>query len=128
MPYSSHSLQLETIESTTPDNVRTLLEEAHDLANIGEVVEAESRFARAATETDSPFALNAFGNFLMRVGRLDQAEKQYNRAIQLAETLRDNEAKAGVYGNLGLIYQIRGDLDKAEKCVLERFRNRENHR
>jgi tetratricopeptide (TPR) repeat protein len=115
VPYSSHSLQLETIKSTTPDSVRTLLQEAHDFANAGEIVEAESGFARAATVTESPYAINAFGNFLMRVGRLDQAEKQYNRAIQIADERRDDEAKAGVYGNLGLIYQIRGDLDNAEK-------------
>jgi tetratricopeptide (TPR) repeat protein len=114
VPYSSHSLQLETIKSTIPDSVRTLLQEAHDFANSGEIVEAESRFARAATVTESPYALNAFGNFLMRVGRLDQAEQQYKRAIQIAEDRREDEAKAGVYGNLGLIYQIRGDLDNAE--------------
>lgn len=115
VPYSMATLALETIEHTGQGEVYDLLKEAQELADSGKLVEAETKFAQAVTSGESEAALNSFGNFLARVGRLEQAEEKYKQAITLSEKTGHDEARATAYGNLGLIYQIRGELDKAKE-------------
>ena len=43
-----------------------------------------------------------------------QAEAMYRKALELNEALGRKEGIAGAYGNLGIVYQSRGDLTQAE--------------
>jgi Flp pilus assembly protein TadD len=47
------------------------------------------------------------------LGRLEEAKQAYEHLLELAE--KDESFQATAYGNLGIIYQIRGELDKAEE-------------
>ncbi len=92
-----------------------MIEEAKRLADAGKLTEAEACFARVVSHGDEAGAFLAYGNFLVRVGRLAQAEVMYGRVLELAKLAEDGVAEAATYGNLGLIYQKRGDLPKAEE-------------
>jgi tetratricopeptide (TPR) repeat protein len=46
---------------------------------------------------------------------LDKAEEMHSKALALHEALGSKEGMAQNYGNLGIVYDTRGDLDKAEK-------------
>ncbi|CAK8710769.1 hypothetical protein GKODMF_01875 [Candidatus Electrothrix gigas] len=46
---------------------------------------------------------------------LDKAEEMYRKALELDKALGRKKGKAADYGNLGIVYQTRGDLDKAEE-------------
>jgi len=50
---------------------------------------------------------------LLTLGLLGTAEALSKRSLELAD--EGSQAKAAISGNLGLIYQTRGDLDKAEQ-------------
>jgi Flp pilus assembly protein TadD len=43
----------------------------------------------------------------------------HRKALTLHETIGNKEGIANAYGNLGIMYQIRGDLDKAEAKYLK---------
>ncbi|CAD7849151.1 MAG: hypothetical protein, partial [Olavius algarvensis Gamma 1 endosymbiont] len=45
---------------------------------------------------------------------MDEAEAMYRKGLALNEALGRKEYMAAIYGNLGNIYRIRGDLDEAE--------------
>ena len=89
-----------------------LLGEAKKLANEGKLVEAEVLFSKAITR-GHPEAWRQFGNFLSRLGRLRQAEAMYEHVVKLAEE-HGKKWEAQGLNNLGLIYQRRGELEKAE--------------
>jgi tetratricopeptide (TPR) repeat protein len=48
---------------------------------------------------------------------LDKAEKMYRKSLEISEALGLKETTAIQYGNLGLVYQARGDIDKAEMLL-----------
>jgi len=100
-----------------PEPVDTsLTAKAWALADEGRLTEAEVEFARAIVGRQQPEALMSYGQFLYRVGRLDQARVLFERAIEIAEDQSDQQfTLASAYGNLGLMLQIRGDLHGAEK-------------
>ncbi|CAD7854497.1 MAG: hypothetical protein [Olavius algarvensis Gamma 1 endosymbiont] len=45
---------------------------------------------------------------------MDEAEAMYRKGLALNEALGRKEYMAAIYGNLGILYQTRGDLDQAE--------------
>ncbi len=93
------------------------IESAERLANKGRLVEAEILFARAAVSGKNKLdALNRYGQFLLRRGRLRLAEEMYLRLIEFAEPGLQ-EWIALSYGNLGLIYRTLGKLPQAEKML-----------
>ncbi len=100
---------------TEEPRITELLDEAKKLAQAGKLTEAETRFAQATVRGDSPAAINAYGLFLYRVGRLAQAEVNFRRVLEIAESMHQEEWAAAVYGNLGLIYKSRGQLAEAEQ-------------
>ncbi len=100
-----------------PEPVDTsLTAKAWALADEGRLTEAEVEFARAIVGRQQPEALMSYGQFLYRVGRLDQARVLFERAIEIAEGQSDQQfTLASAYGNLGLVLQIRRDLHAAEE-------------
>ena len=55
-------------------------------------------------------AINQLAQLHVRIGNLSKAEDLYQSLTQLTD---DKEWQAISYGNLGLVYQARGELDKA---------------
>ncbi|RNC82499.1 MAG: DUF4062 domain-containing protein [Phycisphaera sp.] len=88
-----------------------VVSEAERLAGEGKLVEAEERFASAVVGRADLNAINRFGHFLSRLGRLSQAQITYERVLELAT---DDGWKAIALGNLGLNEWTRGNLDAAE--------------
>jgi Tfp pilus assembly protein PilF len=52
--------------------------------------------------------------FFYRTGDLGAAQKAMENRLALCEPEKDSSSKAIAYGNLGNLYQTRGDLDQAE--------------
>ncbi|MCP4245784.1 MAG: tetratricopeptide repeat protein [bacterium] len=92
-----------------------LLSQAQRLAEEGNLIDAEAKFAKAIARGDSPDALNRYGHFLRRVGRLAQAEVMYDRILELTDLPDREKWSAIAHGNLGLVCQTRGETDRAEK-------------
>ena len=107
------------------------LAEAERLIKDGRLTDAEVLLAGAAIKGDSPDAVNAYGHFLQRVGRLAQAQDMYERLLGIGQQTHDDAWQAVAYGNLGLIHRTRDNLDEAEKMlqksleINERLRRRE---
>jgi len=97
------------------EQTREIVEQAEKLADEGKVTEAEEMFAKAVVSSGEPYAYNAYGIFLARVGRLGQAQVMYEKALDIAIKIGDEKSVAAYYGNLGLIYLTRGELNKAEE-------------
>ena len=117
----------ETIQAIMPVNTSTqeihpapggernpLLLEAEQLANQGRLTDAETLYARAIARGNDPDAFNSYGNLLLRLGRLSQAQVMYERVLELAGSAGEMW-KGLACGNLGQVYRTRGDLDAAEK-------------
>ncbi len=65
----------------------------------------------------NPTAWNLLGTIQRRLGNLDEAQHAYEEVLKLAGGDKTFQAKA--YGNLGIIYYIRGKIDKAEEFHLK---------
>ncbi len=113
-PFGKPAESERTPEAVT-SGAKTIVKEAQKLADEGNLTDAEVLFAKAAVNTSEPYAYTAYGNFLMRVGRLDQALVMHERALDIATKMADQGGIAVSYGNLGLVYETRGELDNAEK-------------
>ncbi|HNP26853.1 MAG TPA: tetratricopeptide repeat protein, partial [Nitrosomonas sp.] len=62
-------------------------------------------------DPDSQEGWNQLGHLYRRIGELENAENAYMALLKLARTDRVGQAVA--YGNLGVVYYTRGDLDQA---------------
>jgi len=62
-------------------------------------------------DPDSQESWNQLGHLYRRIGELENAENAYMALLKLARTDRVGQAVA--YGNLGVVYYTRGDLDQA---------------
>jgi tetratricopeptide (TPR) repeat protein len=69
---------------------------------------------RRSTELDPENAKgwNQLGHLLLRKGELQAAESAYRKVAELGESSNDPALLAVAYGNLGIVYEIRGDLDQ----------------
>ncbi len=94
---------------------KEMIGKAWDYADKGKLLEAEEYFARAAIRGNNPAAVNEYGLFLIRIGRLSQATVMFERVLELADLVENQEWQAASYGNLGNVYKTRGDLGKAEE-------------
>jgi tetratricopeptide (TPR) repeat protein len=89
-----------------------LIADAKRHANDGELVEAETLFAKALTNRSvTGDVYVAYGDYLLRVGRIAAARVMYERASEQAA--EDTEAAATAQVRLGDIARTRGDLDDA---------------
>ncbi len=100
-------------ESSKPLD-KPLTATAWALANKGRITEAEVEFAKLTVGRSQPEPLIEYGQFLARLGRLDQAQVLIECAITIATDQKDQQALATAYGNLGVILKARGNLDRAE--------------
>jgi tetratricopeptide (TPR) repeat protein len=101
-----------------PALVRTeLISEGKRLADAGRVAAAESCFALAVARGDDPGAFIEYGRFLRRIGRLDQAQEMFERALKFAQQRQEPAVMAAAYSCLGLLMQLRGDLSGAESMM-----------
>jgi len=87
-------------EQTKPDALAAMRLAEHVLA-----AEGEGAFVMAV--------LNESGKILKNLGLLDAVESSLLRALGFVE--KGSAEEAMVLGNLGLIYETRGELDKAEE-------------
>ena len=102
-----------------PDLVR----EGVRLADAGRLAGAESCFALAVARGDDPGAFVAYGRFLRRIGRLDQAGDMLRKGVSALEramsspATREAAAKALITAleQLAQIHQLRGEFDQAEE-------------
>jgi len=71
---------------------------------------------RRATELDPENAdgWNRLGHLLYRTGELDATEAAYRKVESLGKAENAQGLLATAYGNLGILYQTRGDPDQAE--------------
>jgi len=92
-----------------------LVENAWRLAEEGRLAEAEVEFSRSVVGSSSPAPLVAYGRFLHRLGRLDQARVLLEGAIKIARESKDQAGLALAYGRLGVVFRVRGDLAAAEE-------------
>ena len=64
--------------------------------------------------------LNELACIYYIIGNLSEAEKLHEESIEIKKKFgKPAEDMANDYGNLGLIYETRGDLDKAEEMLLK---------
>jgi tetratricopeptide (TPR) repeat protein len=95
-----------------------LVQQAKRLANDGRLTEAEDVFARAITVGTDPYAFAHYGDYLLTVGRLLQAQVMYERVRELANLYGD-DWRALAYGRLGLLHKTKGNLKDAEDMFRE---------
>lgn len=93
----------------------TIGKDAAKMALEGKTEKAKERFQQAVDTYPEVEVINLYGILLMRIGELDDAISRFKAVIKIGERFNNKETLAGGYGNLGLIYEIRGDLDKAEE-------------
>ena len=86
-------------------------EEAATAALEGRVEHARQKFATATNGTTNGRILALAFQFYYRTGELDTAQEMLE--IGLAALPEDSDARAVIYNDLGLVYEIRGLLDKA---------------
>jgi tetratricopeptide (TPR) repeat protein len=89
---------------------------AERLANQGRLTDAEALFARAILRRTDVHALSRYGQFLVRLGRLAQAEVIYEQILRVAGSGEDRWLSEA-YGNLGLIHRTKGQLAAATDAV-----------
>ncbi|WP_417909999.1 tetratricopeptide repeat protein [Candidatus Electronema sp. PJ] len=68
-----------------------------------------------ALTQDDPDNWNRLGYLLLRQGKLAQAERAYNKLLDLGKRRQESELLAIASGGLGFIHELRGQLDQAEQ-------------
>lgn len=66
---------------------------------------------------------NALGEVYIKLHRLDEAEDHLQKALTIAMQLNPLLDQAGYRENLAVVYEMRGDLDKARATRLEGSQN-----
>lgn len=93
-----------------------LVNEAIEKAESGQITKAEEYFASAITAVPIDInALNLYGLFLQRIGMLKRAEQKFKQIEDFGQKTGDRIGMATAYGNLGILYKTRGDLNAAEE-------------
>ncbi len=81
--------------------------------------EAIQEFLKAFAASENGHQRSALhlliGNSFLRLSELREAEGYYHQAISAAAEVGDVHGQAAALGNLGLVYEISGDLDAAEE-------------
>ena len=112
---------LNRLTQTQNVQLRKLFEKAFSSYEIGDYPEAIyplNLCLQLRTEDEERVAvLIISGHCFYSLGNLKDAEVQYRRALIFAERAEDQNAKAAVWGNLGVTYQRLGVLDSAENSL-----------
>ena len=102
---------LETAVSYAPDYYRSLIAMAHFYQEVGETDQAEQAYKKALRESPkNGDVLNNYGTFLCKIGRYDEADVFFNRAIEQPYYY----LIAASYQNAAMCALKSGDQDKAE--------------
>ena len=70
------------------------------------------------TKATTAISYNALGEALTQLGRLDEAEYNLKKAIPIAMRLNPVLDQAGYRENLAVVYEMKGDLEKAKEIRL----------
>lgn len=105
---------LEDVPITADAPVSESVVKAQQLVNQGLLTDAESEFARAVANGTDPQALDAYGNFLIRLGRLSQAEAVFKKLEALANKSGE-QWKAVALAGRGRVLRGREQLAEAEQ-------------
>lgn len=85
---------------------------ARELESLGKLTQAETAYARASSDDDLD-ALHEYGRFLLRVGRINQAQHKFERMYELAELHGIEEMKSRALADMGVVCRTIGDFKKA---------------
>ncbi|MFZ1851648.1 MAG: tetratricopeptide repeat protein [Nitrosomonas sp.] len=90
----------------------TALRHLGSLAFLHDTQKALDAYSRStALEPDNIGGWNQLGHLYLRIGELDQSENAFMTVLKFAGS--DQEGQAIAFGNLGLVYQTRSELDQA---------------
>ena len=90
------------------------------LAYLHDTQKALSAYTEAVElDPEDPDGWNMLGHLRDRVGDLDGAIAAYGRVLALGDKAKDKGVVAAALGNLGTVYETRGELDKAEEYHLK---------
>ncbi len=109
------------LETDLPDSTRVdVLNSLGDIVRRSSPQEGMTYFEEIlaiAEENDNEryraIALGGIGSCYRDLGELDTAEDYWNQALALGKSLKDTVGLGKMYSNLGILYEIRGDLDTA---------------
>ena len=105
----------QSVEGKLKVRALKLAEDAWKAARDGRLTEAEEKFAHSLEDYRSPTTLTLYGHYLLQIGNLQYAERAYKEVRDTCIASKNRQGSAAAYGNLGNIYQTRGDLARAEK-------------
>ena len=111
-------IQLPKVEIPVEDLkavTQTLAREAVKKAESGQITEADEYFAKSINADPDPNTINLYGLFLHRIGMLKRAEEKFRQVEAIGKGTNSGLLLAVAYGNLGILYQTRGDLKAAEE-------------
>jgi tetratricopeptide (TPR) repeat protein len=101
-------------ESTAAAQLLKLAEDAAKAALEGRIEDARQGFAKALDGTTNTRVLYLGYEFFRRIGELAEAERLLRRWLAISGLDAETPSTAAAYGNLGVIMQIRCDLDGSE--------------
>lgn len=85
------------------------------LAFLHDTTKALQAYRRAVTlDPDNTEGWKQLGHLPVRIGSLEHAADAYRHVLTRGEETSDRSLVADAYNNLGIVYQVRGDLDQAE--------------
>lgn len=112
-------------ETATP-NSREVIDKAWDFANEGKIGEARALLDRALEERPhSPYALMVLGYLYLAEGKLDEAQKEFERVITNIQTRQEEpdpffqKVSSWSYLGLGTVQMGLGDYFKAEQALMK---------
>lgn len=88
-------------------------QDAAALSKEGKVEFARQKFVMLLAESFDPSVLTLAFDFFQRTGDLDTAVLSMEKLLSISAD--NSEEQAAAYGNLGIVYMTRDDLDKAEE-------------
>lgn len=97
------------------------IKEAEALRHLGSLAflhDTQKAFAAYQRSTeldpDNLDGWNNLGHLYRRIGEFENAENTYKAILKLSKSNKEGQAVA--YGNLGLVYRVCGDLERAVEC------------
>lgn len=112
-----------TVEPPDPFRIKSgspsaQIDRAWQLASEGRLVDAEVAFSKAVTERGTEWDFVEYAEFLLREGRVQQAEAILEEVATSAHA-KDELARCAALNALGRLKQALGDLQNAERLVKE---------
>jgi tetratricopeptide (TPR) repeat protein len=100
-----------------------LAEQAAAAARQGQVEHARQTFAKVHEGTANLHVLSLAYEFYRSTGDLKAAEDMAERWLAISGREAETTDTADAYGNLGLIYETQGEIDRARRCSRRRWRS-----